>query len=164
MASDFYTEIDAALAAYLRAWPDLAEVRTIESDVRDAIFEDSAPLRIQAFRADELPAINVSVQISPAASRPRTSTRLTYEIPLFVAVVVRATTGQAVREQARRFQREVEAALHLLRGTNQVLGHNCNLTGDLVSSPPVISIGDQTIYSGVATVEGTVFKSVDKGA
>lgn len=161
---DFYSAIDAALADYLRQIPGLADVRTVESDVRDAIFEDSAALRIQAFRVDELPAVNIGVQVSPAASRPRTADRLTYEIPLFAAIVTRATGAAQAREQSRQIQREIEAALHLLRGANTVLGHNCEVRGDLTSSPPILARGGNGAFTAVATVEGTIFKSVDKGA
>jgi len=163
MAADFYTAIDAALAAHLRQLPALADVRTIEANVRDKIFAESAALGVQAFRLDELPAVNISTQVSPAASRPRTADRLTYEIPVFAAIVTRGGSAADVREQARAIQREIEAALHTLRGANTVLGVNCNITGDLVSSPPILT-QTEAAFVAIATVEGTVFKSVDKGA
>lgn len=142
-------DLELALVERLHDSDELADVETFERDVRAAaIFGESFS---KGFDLHELPAIQVSMQLSPQASRPRTASRIERVIPTAVFVVTSGEKEADARAVMFALQHEVERLVHKLRCSTTKLTPNVYLTGDVTNSNYSLT---ETSYSyAVSTTE-----------
>lgn len=154
-----YTELETNLAAMLQAAEALAGVKTVEADIRECLF--SGDKLTQGFRPGELPAINISAELKPAARGPFTAGESQLTIPVSILVVCRAQKKQAAREQARVLQAAVEAVLDQARRSANGMGANAIVTGDITSS--IVVVEDKPHSFAIGETQFNVLKIVDLG-
>lgn len=155
--TDRYTEIEHAVLGYLRAADALDDVKTFEDEVRECLF--SGDKLIQGFRPEELPAIAVTSILAPVKSVAETAGEIRYTIPVSVIAIARAARKAEARAIGASMLDRIEALLQRLRKSNDALGANCWLVGEVVSS--IIVVPDGTFWYSVGTVSAEIVKVVN---
>jgi hypothetical protein len=111
----------------------------------------------QGFQSTDLPAINVSMTLSAARSRPFTTDQTANEIPASIVVVCRSMAATEAKEQAQRLADQVRKALWPLRKSGNALGVNTFVTGDVTQAPCSVMHEKPYVFAWV-TVDCTILK------
>lgn len=155
--SDFYTQIEAGVLSILQDAPGLATVRTWESEVRDVFFTGEAFAK--GFRPEEMPAVMVTAVLEPSRSSQFTTGQIRFAVPVQVLVVTRAQKTRDARAEVVSLARAAEAAIHGARRTDDRLGSNTFVSGDVVSS--FVLVEQKPLSYAVASIAVEVTKVVD---
>ncbi|GMU21152.1 MAG: hypothetical protein AMXMBFR13_12450 [Phycisphaerae bacterium] len=154
---DFYAQIESGLLAILQDAPGLTGVRVWETEVREVLFTGEALSK--GFRGEELPAVMITAALDPSRSSPFTTGQIQYKIPAQVLIVTRAQKGRDARAEALGLARAAEAAIHGARRSDELLGPNTFVTGEVVSSFVVVE--QKPLCFAVASIAVEVTKVVE---
>lgn len=154
--SDFYSQIQTAVMTMIRDSGDLPEIKTWETDIRDALF--AGDQLSKGFSANELPAVNVTAEGDVTESEPFTAGEIRYLVPVVVLVVARGQRKADVRAALRSMQWRMERLIHGARRSDNTLGDNAVVYGTVRTSLAVVE--DKPLHFGVAQIEFTVLKVV----
>lgn len=155
--SDIATELELTLVEVFKASGWVKKVATFETSIRECLF--SGDKFIQGFRAEELPAVAVSMQLKPTPSSQWTPCEEELRIPVSVSVVTRAMKRKDALAAAAELVDGVKYEVRQLRRSGNALGPNAVVLGEIASSATTI---DEKPYSfAIATVEFTISKVVE---
>jgi hypothetical protein len=154
--TDVCTELEANLVAMLRAADALRQVRTIEAEIRTALFTGAGLTK--GFAEQELPAIGVSAEIEPAKRGPYGAGEVQVQIPLSIFAVARAQRKTEARARVREMQAEIEHLLDGGRRSANGLGENAIVLGDITST--VVIVEDRPYHFAIGETQCQVLKVV----
>lgn len=152
------SQLEEGILALLRAAPGLQLVRTFEPEVRECLF--SGDKLIDGFRAEELPAVNVTAQLQSLNSIPFTASEIGYEIPITVVSIVRAQKKDEARQTAAALSEEVQRVLNAARKSDSGLGANTLVIGT-VAAEAVVLIEQKPHHFALCEVKAMVLKVVE---
>lgn len=151
-----YTDIEAAVTSMFEADATVAGMtKTIEANLRDCLFSGTG--YAQGFRAQELPALQVSTSLDPVKDQPFNVGETQALIPLTVVAVTVARTKKESHDSALTLQREVARLLNGLRKSANALGmQNTLIFGELSSS--TTTFADGVNWYGQSTTQAVITK------
>lgn len=155
--NDFYAQIESGLLSMLHDASGLATVRTWETEVREVFFTGEAFSK--GFRPEEMPAVMITAVLEPARSSQFTTGQIQYKVPVQVLVVTRAQKASDARAEVVSLARAAEAAIHCARRTDDRLGSNTFVSGDVMSS--FVLVEQKPLSYAVASIAVEVTKVVD---
>jgi hypothetical protein len=129
---DLLSEIEGRLAEWLAGQAELAVVKKFEPELRAALL--SGEELTKGFPDAELPAINIVAGLEDTVSVPRTMSSTTVAVPVSIVVVVKGEGRNEARRKCRGVQDALELVLNRLRCSNNRLGGNTVLVGEVRSS------------------------------
>ena len=124
-----HSGLEVQLITVLKAAPGLASIKTFEAEIKDALFVGDK--LSQGFTSGALPAINLSMNLTPTKSSQFTAGEKRYDVPLTVVVITSSGNLTTARDNSIEYAFAVEAALNDLRRSGNPLGRNILLTGDI---------------------------------
>jgi len=152
-----YAEIETNLLAQLQADAGLSAVKTFESDLREALFEESKLAK--GFEGVQLPAISVSAHLAPTKSTPFSAGETSHVIPVTAVVITRNMRKKTALSEAIDLAERVEAVLEGARRSDGRLGANVFVTGEIVWNSTVVSASPYSY--ALVSVEAQVLKIVE---
>ena len=129
---DLLSDIETRLVQWLSGHAELASVRTFEAELRPALVGGEELTK--GFPDQDLPAINLVAGLEDTASEPRSMTQSTIKVPVSIVVVVKGETRVEARRKCRGIQDALELVLNRARRSDNQLGYNTVLVGEMRSS------------------------------
>lgn len=151
-----YTDLETAVLELLKASSGLVDVKTFEADIRECLFAEVALTK--GFRQEELPAVNVTAQLEPSRTVSITAGEVEMAVPITVVVVTRSQRKKEARTKAQGLAAAVETALNAARKSDNGLGQNAIVSGDVATTIAVVD--DKPLHFGIAQVEAQILKVV----
>lgn len=155
--NDFYSSIESGLLAILRETPGLESVRVWETEVREVLFTGEALSK--GFRSEEMPALMITAVLDPSRSSQFTTGQIQYKVPVQVLIVARAHKTREARAVVVSLARAAEAAIHGARRTDERLGPNAFVSGEVVSS--FVLVEQKPLSYAIASIAVEVIKVVN---
>jgi hypothetical protein len=154
--SDFYSELEANLVKMLKASAALDSIKTFEADVRECLF--SGDKLTQGFRPDELPAVNVTAELSPAKQSPFTVSEVLWTVPVSIIAIARGQRKKDARAKVREIQVAIENVVNAARKSDNGLGGNAIVSGDISST--VVIVQEKPYHFAIGETQFQILKVV----